>query len=148
MAFATNSDLLEIMPDLFDHGKNDYGTELGKAETDIKKVIKTQWFDKEYSNYSIRRLTITGSAWDDTKLDDTQWTLCCVYRALAYYILPQLSNFRPEGDAFREQVEFYQARYQEQMDLEFGFGIRYDSNNDASYSEAEKHEVAMDRMYR
>jgi len=62
--------------------------------------------------------------------------------------LSNVSNFRPEGDAFREQITFYSEKFNEELDLEFGFGIKYDSNNDGTYAEGETHEFVQDRLVR
>lgn len=148
MAFATTADLIEYSPDITEHGIGNFDEQLTKAQTDIEKMIKVRWFDQEYASNTIYRLHRVGAAWDATKLDETQWTKTCVYRALANYILPMLSNFRPEGDAFREQIDFYSTKFHEEMDLEFGFGIKYDSNDDGVYAEGETHEFVQDRLIR
>ena len=146
--FATTSDLVEYIPDITNHGVGNFDDQLAKAQVDIEKMIKVKWFDAEYSNSTIYTLHGVGIVWDATKLDATQWTKCCVYRALAYYILPMLSNFRPEGDAFQVQADFYKERFNEEMDLEFGFGIRYDSNDNGVFAEGEKFEYTQDRLVR
>ena len=48
------------------------------------------------------------------------------------YILPRLSTFRPEGDPFREQIEFYKERYNDEWEIQFGVGIKYDFDNDGT----------------
>lgn len=148
MAFATTADLVEYVPDIVDHGVENYDDQLTKAQADIEKMIKVKWFDKEYANSTIYTLHGVGIVWDATKLDETQWTKCCVYRALANYIFPMLSNFRPEGDSFREQIDFYREKFNEEFDLEFGFGIRYDSNDNGVFAEGEKFEFTQDRLIR
>jgi len=148
MAFATTADLVEYVPDIVENGIENFDDQLTKAQTDIEKMIKVRWFDQEYASNTIYRLHRVGAEWDATKLDETQWTKCCVYRALANYIFPMLSNFRPEGDAFREQITFYREKFNEELDLEFGFGIKYDSDNDGTYAEGETHEFVQDRLIR
>jgi len=148
MAFATTADLVEYIPDITNHGVGDFTDQLNKAQVDIEKMVKVRWFDKAYQTSSLYRLTHIGTTWDATKLDQTQWTKCTVYRALSSYIFPMLSNFRPEGDAFREQISFYAEKFEQELSLEFEFGIRYDTNNDDSFSVSETHEFAQDRMYR
>tara|TARA_R110000744_G_scaffold244960_5_gene361735 strand:- start:3062 stop:3511 length:450 start_codon:yes stop_codon:yes gene_type:complete len=146
--FATTADLIEYVPDITEHGVGNFDGQLAKAQTDIEKMIKVRWFDQEYSSNTIYRLHTVGAEWDATKLDNTQWTKTAVYRALANYILPMLSNFRPEGDAFSEQISFYREKFNEELDLEFGFGIKYDSNDDGTYAEGETHEFVQDRLIR
>ena len=113
MAFATTADLVEYVPDIVENGIENFDDQLTKAQTDIEKMIKVRWFDQEYASNTIYRLHRVGAEWDATKLDETQWTKCCVYRALANYIFPN----RPDK-------------------VVFGFCIVCSSTENASGSEA------------
>ena len=48
-------------------------------------------------------LTNTPESFDATKLKATEHKRTTVYHALAYYILPRLSNFQ-ENDTFQNQM--------------------------------------------
>jgi hypothetical protein len=138
MAFATNNNLQEYAPEVFDQGVDDWTDELAKAEEDVKNMIQFKWFNKFYAR----------KQWDPTKLVETQWTKTTVYQALYAYILPKLSTFRPEGDPFREQLSFYKDRFTEEWELQFGIGIKYDFGSDGTIGNEDIVEVAQDRLYR
>jgi hypothetical protein len=139
MAFADDNDLVTYVPTIFDHGATTFQSELDMAEDDIIREIRVRWYNRRYNRTN----------WDETLLDETQWTRATVYRALSAYILPRLSTWRPEGDSFREQVEFYQARYAEELEAEFMEGVRYDYDQDGSIDgTTEEYEMDMGRLYR
>lgn len=139
MAFADDNDLVTYVPTIFEHGATTYQSELNMAEDDIIREIRVKWYNRRYAQDN----------WNETLLDETQWTRATVYRALSAYILPRLSTWRPEGDSFREQIEFYQARYAEELDAEFAEGIRYDYDQDGSIdSGTEEYEFDTGRLYR
>ena len=125
MAFATNNNLQEYAPDVFEQGIDDWTDELTKAQTDVINMIQYKWWNKYYSR----------SKFNSTLLVEAQWTKSTVYQALYAYILPRLSTFRPEGDPFREQLTFYKERFNEEFDIQFGLGIQYDFENDGSIDE-------------
>ena len=138
MAFATNNDLINYAPEVFDQGVDDWTAELGRAETDVQNQVQVKWFNL----YKSRK------DWDATKLTESQWTVATVYRALYAQILPKLSTFRPEGDPFREQIEFWKERFAEEMDTQFALGIKYDSDGDGTTTDAEIEVNYQNRLYR
>ncbi len=133
--YATDSDISDIVPDIFEHGVASFTNELTKATETIQKRLKADWWSKHPSNF------------DDAKLRDAQWTEVTVYAALAYFILPRLSSFR-EGDIFMGMSSFYRDRYEECYIRELETGVDYDSDGDASYEDAEKTYTKMDRLTR
>ncbi len=139
MAFATDGDILQYIPTIFDHGSDTYQFALDAAELDITRKIESEWYNKVYGD----------NDFDTSKLVDEQWTRATVYRALAHYIFPRLSTWRTEGDSFREQINFYRERYEEEMDLAFAAGIQYDYNGDSSINEdTEVYHNVQTRIYR
>jgi len=148
MPFATNSDLVKYYPTAMDHGVADWTSELALAQTDVETLVKTRWFNQEFGTTRGRVSTTVLPQFDATRLTDSQWTRATVYRALAVYILSKLSTFRPEGDAFREQLNFFQNRFEEEMNLQLNAGVEYDTNNDGTVATGEKFTVAQDRLYR
>lgn len=127
MAFATDNDLLKYIPTIFDHGVDSFSGEIAEAESDVLRHIQNRWFSKAYP----------GVVFDSTLLTASQWNRATVYLALYAYILPQLSTWRPDGDAFREQITFYKQRFAEEMEAELTLGVRYDFNNDSVISDSE-----------
>lgn len=139
MAFATNTDLQRYAPEVFDQGVDDWTDELTEAQTDVTNMIQYKWWNKVNSR----------SQFDKNLLVETQWTKATVYKAMAAYILPKLSTFRPEGDPFREQLTFYKERFEEEFDLQFGLGIEYDENDDGTIDiETDVNPFDQSRLYR
>jgi hypothetical protein len=147
MPFATNSDLVKYYPTAMDHGIADWTSELALAQSDVETLVKTRWFNQEFGG-TRGRSQVGYPSFDATRLTDSQWTRATVYRALAVYILSKLSTFRPEGDSFREQLNFFQNRFEEEMTLQLGAGVEYDLDNDGTVDNGEKFAVAQDRLYR
>ena len=147
MPFATNEDLVDYYPTAMDHGVGDWTPELTQAQDDVESLIKSRWFNKEFDTGN--RYRVSGFAtYNAALLTSSQWTRATCYRALSCYILPKLSTFRPEGDAFREQLNFFQSRFEEEFNLQLGAGVEYDLNNDNTVTAGETFAVAQDRMYR
>jgi hypothetical protein len=133
--YANDSDLTNYVPDIFQHGVASFTNELTRATDTINKRLKAEWWTKSQNNF------------DDTKLNDAQWTEVSVYVALAYFILPRLSSFRPD-DVFIEMANFYRGRYEETFRRELLTGVDYDSDGDSVYSAAEKVAGNVDRLVR
>jgi len=147
MTFATNSDLLKYYTTVMDHGVTDWSAEIAEAQSDIENIVKAKWFFVEFGSQRTRGMVIQP-VFNPSLLVTTQWTKATCYRALANYILPKLSTFRPEGDSFRQAVDFYDQRFDEEMDLQLSVGVKYDLNNDSVISEAEKFPTLTNRLYR
>lgn len=148
MAFAVNGDLLKYVPSIFDHGVQDFTDELNMAESDVKRKIETDWFNKHYSSgYDVvgRR---QGLVFDSSLLTESQWNRSTVYYALYAFILPQLATWRPDGDAFVVQIEHYRNRFAEEFTAEMDKGVEYDFNDDGTVDASEKIRSTRDRLYR
>lgn len=148
MPFATNDDLVKYYPTAMDHGVADWTAELAMAQGDVETIVKTRWFNVEFGNSRGRDNLVSQPTFDATRLTDSQWTRATCYRALAVYILSKLSTFRPEGDSFREQLAFFQNRFDEEVALQLSSGVEYDLDNDGTAETGEKFAVAQDRLYR
>lgn len=148
MAFATNSDIETYVPDIMEHGVVDWSTELSGAEEDIIRKIRVDWWNKEMSITRFNRTVIPGQIFDTTKLDDTQWTRACVYYALYAFIFPKLTTWKPESDSFREQIDFYRNRFNDEYNMVLAEGIRYDQDGDSTFEENEKWAISPTHIYR
>ncbi len=133
--YATDSDLSYYVPDIFEHGVASFTSELTRATDTINKRLKAEWWTRSQSNF------------DDTKLNDAQWTEVTVYAALALHILPRLSSFRPD-DVFIEMSKFYRSRYEDTFRREVLSGVDYDDDSDSVYSTAERIQGHLDRLTR
>ena len=137
MAYATDDDLVLIVPDIFDHGVDTFDTELNRSTDDINRRIKSDWWNVSHD----------PKLFDASKLKASEWERATIYHSLAYYILPRLSNFQ-EDDTFQRQMVFYKERYMEEFSAVFSAGISYDHDGDASYSTDEIEYVQAERLYR
>lgn len=134
MAYATLDDLLQVEPTIQEYGVLDWDTELERSTTEVRRVLKVRW----WLQYSKQHASIinTDPVW--TQLDDTQFTQATVYHALAYHICPKLTQFSgAEPDKFQVMMQFYQGRFEHEMDLILREGVRYDLDDDSTYERTE-----------
>jgi len=136
-AHATDDDLVLIVPDVFDHGVETFDTELNRSTDDINRRIKSDWWNVSHD----------PKLFDASKLNSAEWERATIYHALAYYILPRLSNFQ-DNDTFQRQMAFYKERYMEEFSAVFAAGISYDDDGDGSYDTDEVEYVKTERLYR
>jgi hypothetical protein len=148
MSFATNEDLTDYMPDALDHGVADWTAELDQASSDVQRDIKIRWFNLQFGQGRTLYGAQIGNTWDPTKLTASQWTKCTVYKAMYEYILPKLSTFRPEGDSFRERIDFYRKMYAEELGAEIAAGVEYDLDDSGNVTEGETWAVQQNRLFR
>lgn len=135
--YATDDDLVAIVPDIFDHGVDTFDPELANSSADIERRIKADWWNAMRD----------PNLFDTTKLKASEWERATIYHSLAYYILPRLSNFQ-EDDTFQRQMVFYKERYMEEFSAAMAAGISYDHNDDGAYDESEVQYIEAERMYR
>lgn len=140
MAYATINDLLQVEPNITDYGVLDWDVELARSEKEINRVLTVRWWPsyKAYGRENNATWISGGPLLDPTLLDPTQWTQACVYHALAYHICPKLTQFSPETDKFQVMMNYYQGRFEHEMDLSIREGVRYDSNDDNVFQDTEK----------
>jgi hypothetical protein len=137
MAFSTDSDLTALLPDILTLGISSFTDEHARAQTDIEREIRNKWWDK----------TGFSGELDATLLTDSQWTRAASYLVLWRYALPQLTNW-VDGDRFQNMIDFYRARYAEEMDAIFRDGVEYDADNDSTVTNTEKMPRYSGRLFR
>lgn len=137
--YATDSDLATYVPDIFEHGVASFTSELTRATDKVNKRLKADWWGQALGKHP--------NDFDSSKLNSAQWKETTVYAALAYFILPRLSSFRPD-DIFMEMSRFYRDQYEETFGRELLAGVDYDSDGDASYEDGERTFTRTDRLYR
>lgn len=137
MAFSTDTDLTDLLPDILSLGIASFTDFHDDAYADILREIRTKWWSK------------TGYAGelDATLLTNGQWTLASAYLVLWKYALPQLTNWTPE-DRFQIMMDHYKARYNDEMAAIFSDGVEYDYNDNGTVSEAEKSITIAGRLQR
>jgi uncharacterized Rmd1/YagE family protein len=87
---------------------------------------------------------------DATKLTDSQFTRCAVYRVLSEYALPQLTKWLPGGeeDKFQVMMTHYHKKYNEEFDSVLRDGVEYDADDSGSIETSEKEPFHTRRLVR
>jgi len=137
MAFSTDADLSDIVPDILTLGITSFADEHPKAQADIEREIRNRWWEKR---------GISGELNPDY-LTDSQWTRIAVYLVLWKYALPQLTNW-VDGDRFQNMIGFYKSRYAEELEAVFQDGVEYDDDNNGTIDEDEKTPINHGRLVR
>jgi hypothetical protein len=145
MAYATFDDLKQVEPTIDEYGILDWDAELARSETEINRVLKVRW----YQAYQKAHPSIVNVDFDSTLLDSTQLKQVTVYHALAYHICPKLTQFSgAEPDKFQVMMNYYQGRFEHEMDLVLREGVRYDLDDDNTYESSEIKSVHSLRLVR
>lgn len=137
MAFSTDADLTDIIPDILTLGITQFTDEHPKAQSDIEREIRNRWWEKR---------GISGEL-NPNYLTDLQWTRTAVYLVLWKYALPQLTNW-VDGDRFQNMIDFYKSRYAEELEAVFQDGVEYDDDNSGTIEEDEKTPINHGRLVR
>ena len=137
MAFSTDSDLTDIVPDILTLGILSFSDEHAKAQSDIEREIRNRWWEKR---------GISGEL-NTSLLTESQWTRSAVYLVLWKYALPQLTNW-VDGDRFQNMIDFYKSRYGEELEAVFQDGVEYDADDDNVIDDSEKAAVNHGRLVR
>ena len=148
MAMSTDADVLAYEPDINQYGIQSFADEHAKTRADILRILRIDWWPRHRNVLDQYRTTTTSVEMDETLLTESQFTKAAVYHVLAYYILPKLSKFTPDGDVFREKMEYYRARFNEEINYVLRDGVSYDFNDDGTVSDSEKQPVHYNRLVR
>lgn len=137
MAYSTDSDLQDIVPDILQLGIDTFSDEHGRAFNDINRNLRVDWWDKK---------GLSGEM-DNNKLVSVQFARLSTYLVLWKYALPQLTNWVSD-DRFLKMIDFYKARFGEEYDALLRDGIEYDENDDDAISNKEKQSIHHGRLSR
>tara|TARA_R110000803_G_scaffold36946_4_gene79573 strand:+ start:1866 stop:2276 length:411 start_codon:yes stop_codon:yes gene_type:complete len=130
MAYSSDADLLELIPDILDLGIDSFFLEHPKAELDIQRELRIKWWPRK---------GISGEM-DNAKLTATQFTTVSTYLVMWRYALPMLTNW-VDGDRFGNMIDFYRARYGEELEAILSDGVDYDADGDGTVANSEKQTV-------
>ena len=114
---SSDSSLQELVPDILDFGIAGFFSEHAKAQADIEREIRIEWWP---------RRGLSGEL-NPAKLTESQWR----------YALPQLTTW-VDGDRFQAMIEFYKTRYHEEIAAVFLDGVEYDADGDGVLTQEEK----------
>jgi hypothetical protein len=135
MAYATYDDLKSIEANIDEYGVLEWDIELERSATEINRVLKVRW----YVTYQRQHPKLLQVEFDPDLLDPTQFTQATVYHALAYHICPKLTQFSgAEPDKFQVMMQYYQGRFEHEMDLVLREGVRYDIDDDSTFEQNER----------
>jgi hypothetical protein len=138
MTMSTDADVLEYLPDLFDYGIQDFSDEHEKTEQDIYRKLRVDWWPRQRgTRLDIKALGSEVEMRED-RLTQSQFTRAAVFHVLAYYILPKLMKFEPEGDRFSQMMTYYRSRWEEEFDMILRDGVEYDRNDDGEITPNER----------
>lgn len=137
MAYSTDTDLQDLIPDILDFGIDAFTNEHTSAANDIDRELRSKWFYK---------LGISGEM-DSSLLTASQFKRASSYLVLWKYALPQLTNW-VDNDRFLNMIDFYKQRYFDEMASIFADGVEYDRDDDGSISLEEKKPVSNGRLIR
>ena len=132
MTYATFDDLKQVEPTIDQYGVLDWDAELARSEAEINRVLKVRWYE------AYQKAHPGIGDFDSTLLDTTQLTQATVYHSLAYHIAPKLTQFSGgEPDKFQMMMQYYQGRFEHEMDLVLREGVRYDIDGDSTFESTE-----------
>ena len=147
--YITDADILEYEPTIKEYGIIDFSVAHSKTTADIQRHLRIEWWPrvrraKDYSNY----FSTTDLEMNNSKLTASQFKTAAVYHCLAYYILPQLTQHMADPDRFRMMIDFYKARFREELDYVLADGIKYDWDGDGTVEASEEQPQHFNRLVR
>jgi len=151
MAMSTDADLIKYQPDILTFGIDEFTDEHAKARDDILRRLRDEWWvrSRNVTNYDISR-SLPSLEMDDSKLTESQFERCAVYRVLSEYALPQLTKWNNEGseDRFQVMMMHYRKRYDEEFNSILRDGVLYDFDGDGTVEQTEKQPFHTRRIIR
>lgn len=136
---ATISDLQDYEPDILDFGIPNFDEELAKAQADVFRHLRREWWPTQVLGlYDLKYLATGQQEPDEDLYTASQLTRVTVYRALGHHIFPKLSKFEPEPDIFERKMEFYRKEYADEFDNILRDGVEYDLDSSGTVSDEEK----------
>jgi len=151
MAMSTDADLIKYQPDILTFGIDEFTDEHAKARDDILRKLRDEWWvrSRNVTNYDISR-SLPSLEMDNSKLTESQFERCAVYRVLSEYALPQLTKWNNEGseDRFQVMMMHYRKKYDEEFNSILRDGVLYDFDNDGTVEATEKQPFHTRRIIR
>jgi hypothetical protein len=151
MAMSSDADLIKYQPDILTYGIDEFTDEHAKARDDILRKLREEWWvrSRNVTNYDISR-SLPSLEMDNSKLTESQFTRCAVYRVLSEYALPMLTKWNAEGneDKFQVMMMHYRKKYDEEFNAILRDGVDYDFDNDGTVEDTEKQPFHTRRIIR
>ena len=151
MAMSSDADLIKYQPDILTYGIDEFTDEHAKARDDILRKLREEWWvrSRNVTNYDISR-SLPSLEMDNSKLTESQFTRCAVYRVLSEYALPMLTKWNAEGneDKFQVMMMHYRKKFDEEFNAILRDGVDYDFDNDGTVEDTEKQPFHTRRIIR
>jgi len=139
ITLATISDIQEYEPDILDFGIPNFADELTKAQNDVFRDLRINWWPtQQIGLYDLKYLASGRTEPDEDMYNASQLTRATVFRALGYHIFPKLSKFEVDQDIFERKMEFYRKEYAEEIDKVLRDGVEYDLDSSGTITDEEK----------
>jgi len=148
ITLATISDVQEYEPDILDFGILDFDAEITKAQQDVFRQLRRDWWPtQQIGLYDVRYITGRIEP-DDDMYTASQLTRVTVFRALGHHIFPKLAKFEADPDIFERKMEFYRKEYAEEFDNILRDGVEYDADSSGTVTDSEKEATHFLRLKR
>lgn len=139
ISLCTISDIQEFEPDILDYGIPTLTAEITRANADVVRDIRIKWWPtQQIGVYDINYLGANSVEMNEDLLTTSQWTICAVYQALGFHILPKLAKFEVDGDIFERKMDYYRKEYEREFDLILRDGVEYDLDSSGTVENREK----------
>jgi hypothetical protein len=139
ISLCTISDIQEFEPDILDYGIPTLSNEITRANADVVRDIRIKWWPtQQIGVYDINYLGANSVEMNEDLLTVSQWTICAVYQALGFHILPKLAKFEVDGDIFERKMDYYRKEYEREFDLILRDGVEYDLDSSGTVENREK----------
>lgn len=139
ITLLTIADIQDYEPDILDYGIPDFSEEITKAQADVLRDLRIQWWPTvNHGRYDIKYLAGHELEPDEDLYTASQLTRAACYHALGFHIYPKLAKFEPETDIFERKMEFYRGEYSRELDLVLRDGVEYDLDSSGTVSDSEK----------
>lgn len=141
--FSTDSDLQIYQPDILDFGVTSFTSPTdyhALAREDIERDLRIKWFPVYQRNIEEDISVLETIEMDGTKLTDTQWNRCSVFKVIADYACPLLTKFNSNDnlDRFQMMMKYYQTQYEKEFQNVLRDGVEYDDDNSGTITSSEK----------
>jgi len=141
--FSTDADLQIYQPDILDFGVTSFTTPTdyhALVREDIERDLRIKWFPVYQRNIEEDISVLETIEMDGTKLTDTQWNRCSVFKLLADYACPLLTKFNSTDnlDRFQMMQKYYQTEYEKEFQNVLRDGVEYDDDNSGTITSSEK----------
>ena len=137
MAFSTDYNLQEIIPDILEFGIDNFIDEHATAQAELEREIRNRWWHRSGKAGELNTSLLT----------ELHWTKSNAYLVLWKYALPKLTNW-VDNDRFLQMIDFYRNRYGEEMEAVFADGVEYDDDEDGTVQDDEKLPKPLNRLDR